>query len=143
VTGVQTCALPICSPGKVGMKVSPGMNFNDIQHDDPLPTYLALAKAIAPHHLAYLHIMRAGIGAEAALREVFPGPLLVGGGFLKGEANKFLAEGHADAIVFGSVFLANPDLVRRFERDAPLNEPDRSTFYSPGPKGYTDYPALA
>jgi N-ethylmaleimide reductase len=131
------------SPGKVGMKVSPGMNFNDIGHDDPLPTYLALAKAISAHGLAYLHVMRAGIGAEAALREAYPGTLLVGGGFRKDEANQALTEGRADAIVFGSTYVANPDLVTRFERDAPLNEPDASTFFTPGPKGYTDYPVLA
>ena len=130
------------SPGKVGMKVSPGMKFNDLQHDDPLPTYIALAKAIAPKRLAYLHVLRTGIGAEGALREAFPGTLLAGGGFLKEEANKVLAEGRADAIVFGSTYIANPDLVKRFELDAPLNQPDRSTFYSPGPKGYSDYPAL-
>jgi N-ethylmaleimide reductase len=130
------------SPGKVGIKVSPGMNFNDIRHDDPVPTYVALANAIAPLRLAYLHVMRAGIGAESALREAFPGTLLLGGGFLKDEANRALAEGRADAIVFGSTYLANPDLVKRFELDAPLNQPDKSTLYSPGPKGYTDYPAL-
>jgi N-ethylmaleimide reductase len=131
------------SPGKVGIKISPGMNFNDIQHDDPMPTYLALAKAILPLRLAYLHVMRAGIGAEAAIREVYSATLLVGGGFTKPEANQFLAEGRADAIVFGASYLANPDLVRRFELDAPLNQPDRATFYTPGPKGYTDYPALS
>ena len=131
------------SPGKVGMKVSPGMNFNDIGHDDPIPTYLALAKAIAPRRIAHLHVMRAGIGAEIALREAFPGTLLVGGGFLKDEANKVLAEGLADAIVFGSLYIANPDLVKRLERDAPFNAPDPSTFYTPGAKGYTDYPVLA
>jgi N-ethylmaleimide reductase len=131
------------SPGKVGMKVSPGMAFNDIGHEDPMPTYLALAKAIASHGPAYLHVMRTGIGAEAALREAFPGTLLVGGGFKKDEANQFLAEGRADATVFGSTYVANPDLVTRFERDAPLNAPDPSTFFSAGPKGYTDYPVLA
>jgi len=143
---VETLQLMIAaagSPGKVGMKVSPGMDFNDIQDPAPLPTYLALAQAIAPLPLAYLHVMRTGIGAEAALREVFPGTLLVGGGFLKDEANLTLAEGRADAIVFGSAYLANPDLVQRFERDAPLNAPDPSTFYTPGPKGYTDYPVLS
>jgi N-ethylmaleimide reductase len=107
-----------------------------------MPTYVALAKAIAPLGLAYLHVMRAGIGAEGVLREVFPGTLLVGGGFQKGEASRALAEGRADAIVFGSAYLANPDLVKRFERDAPLNEVDRATLYTPGAKGYTDYPAM-
>jgi N-ethylmaleimide reductase len=131
------------SPGKVGIKVSPGMAFNDIGHDDPLPTYVALAEAIAGHRIAYLHVMRTGIGAEAALRDVFAGTLLVGGGFKKDEANQFLADGLADAIVFGSAYVANPDLLTRLERDAPLNAPDPSTFFSAGPKGYTDYPALA
>jgi N-ethylmaleimide reductase len=126
------------SPGKVGMKVSPGMNFNDIQFDDPMPEHLALAKAIAPHRPAYLHVMRAGIGAETALREAFAGTLLVGGGFGKAEAERVLADGRADAIVFGTSYLANPDLVQRLERDAPLNEPDKATFYTPGAKGYTD-----
>ncbi len=131
------------SPGKVGMKVSPGMAFNDIGHDDPLPTYLALAKAVAPHNIAYLHVMRAGIGAETALREAFPGTLLVGGGFKREEANQALGEGRADAVVFGSSYVANPDLVMRLDRDLPLNAPDPSTFFSAGPKGYTDYPVLA
>lgn len=130
------------SSGKVGMKVSPGMGFNDIKHDDPLPTYVALAKAAARLSPAYLHIMRTGIGAEAALREAFTGTLLVGGGFKKDEANQFIEEGRADAIVFGSSYVANPDLVTRLEHDAPLNAPDASTFFSPGPKGYTDYPTL-
>jgi len=130
------------SPGKVGIKVSPGMNFNDIQDDDPLPTYMALARAIAAQHPAYLHVMRTGIGAEGALRSAFAGTLLVGGGFGKAEANRMIEEGRADAIVFGSSYLANPDLVKRFELDAPLNTPDQSTFYSPGAQGYTDYPVL-
>jgi len=130
------------SPGKVGMKVSPGMNFNDIQFDDPIPTFVALAEAINPQHLAYLHVMRAGIGAEKALRSAFKGTLLIGGGFQKAEANQVLAEGGADAIVFGSSYLANPDLVKRLQRDAPLNPPDAARFYTPGAKGYTDYPVL-
>ena len=131
------------SAGKIGMKISPGMKFNDVDHSDPIPTYVALAKAITPLGLAYLHVMRTGIGAESVLRTAFPGTLLLGGGFRKEEANKVLAEGGADAIVFGSTYLANPDLVTRFERDATLNAPDQTTFYTPGAKGYTDYPRLA
>jgi N-ethylmaleimide reductase len=131
------------SPGKVGIKVSPGMKFNDINDEDPLPTFVALAEAIAQHHAAYLHVMRAGIGAESALRAAFAGTLLAGGGFGRAEANQMLEEGRADAIVFGSSYLANPDLVKRLELDAPLNTPDSATFYTPGAKGYTDYPVLA
>ncbi len=131
------------SSGKVGIKVSPGMNFNDIQFSDPLPVHLALAEAISPLQPAYLHVMRTGIGAETALRGAFKGTLLVGGGYKKEEANKVLADGGAEAVVFGSSYIANPDLVARFERDAALNQPDASTFYTPGAKGYTDYPTLS
>jgi N-ethylmaleimide reductase len=142
VEALEAMIVAAGSSGKVGMKNSPGMKFNDIDHADPIPTYVALAKAIGPLRLAYLHVMRTGIGAESALRDAYPGTLLLGGGFKKEEASKAIEEGRADAIVFGSTFLANPDLVLRFERDAPLNAPDQSTFYTPGPKGYIDYPAL-
>ena len=114
------------------------MRFNGIEDDDPIPTYVALAQEIAQLNPAYLHVMRTGIGAEAALRDAFPGKLLVGGGFVKEEANRFLAEGRADAIVFGSSYIANPNLVARLEHDTPLTPPDPSTFYTPGPKGYTE-----
>lgn len=130
------------SPGKVGIKISPGVTFNDIQHDEPMPTYLALARALAPLNIAYLHVVRTGIGAAAALRDVFPGPLLVGGGFQRDDATRALAEGRAEAIAFGAPYIANPDLVTRLERDAPLATPDRSTFYTSGAQGYTDYPVL-
>jgi N-ethylmaleimide reductase len=66
----------------------------------------------------------------------------VGGGFLREEAEKTLVEGRADAIVFGTPFIANPDLVTRLELDSPLQKADPATFYSPGPQGYTDYPVL-
>lgn len=131
------------SPGRIGIKVSPGMKFNDIVDDNPIPTYLALAQALASRNLAYLHVLRTGIGAEKALREAYPGTLILGGGFLKEEADKVVQEGHADAVVFGKSYLANPDLVKRFQLDASLNAPDVATFYTPGPKGYVDYPLLA
>ena len=125
---------------RVGMKVSPGMKFNDIHDQDPIATHLALADAINGMNLAYLHVMRTGIGAEDAFRKSYSGRLLVGGGFQKAEANEMLEAGSADAIVFGTSYLANPDLVERFHQDAPLNTADQSTFYTPGPKGYIDHP---
>ena len=127
---------------RVGMKVSPGMKFNDIHDQDAMGTHLALAAAINSMNLAYLHVMRTGIGAEDALRKSYSGKLLVGGGFQKAEANEALEAGRADAIVFGTSYLANADLVERFRKDAPLNAPDQGTFYTPGPKGYLDYPLL-
>jgi len=142
VEALQAMIAAAGAAGKVGIKVSPGMPFNDLHDDNPLETHLALVKAISGFGLAYLHVMRTGIGAESTLRGAYPGTFLVGGGFLKEEANKALAAGSADAIVFGSPYLANSDLVARFAKDAPLNAPDSSTFYTPGEKGYTDYPVL-
>ncbi len=130
------------SAARVGIKVSPGMKFNDIQDEDPIPTYVVLAQALNPLGLGYLHVMRSGIGAEKALREAYSGTLLLGGAYQKEEAEKVLTEDGADGIVFGTAYLANPDLVTRFEKNAPLNVPDQATFYSPGAKGYTDYPVL-
>ena len=71
------------------------------------------------------------------------GNIVTAGGFTQESGNQALAEGWADAIAFGVPFLANPDLPERFRRHAPLNPADESTFYAPGAKGYTDYPALA
>ena len=130
------------SPGKVGIKIAPGMKFNDIVDDNPMPTYLALAKAIEPLKLAYLHVLRTGIGAETVLREAYKGTFFVGGGFQKADANQTLEKGAADAVVFGKLYLANPDLVKRFQADAALNAADPATFYTPGAKGYSDYPVL-
>jgi hypothetical protein len=78
--------------GKIGIKVSPGMKFNGLDDQDCIPAYEALAHAISPLGLAYLHVMRTGIGAEAALRKAYTGKLLVGGGFLREEAEKTLVE---------------------------------------------------
>jgi N-ethylmaleimide reductase len=133
------------SPGKVGIKISPCMPFNDIQDDEPAVTYDTLVKAIDPLNLAYLHIMRVGgdYDAPRTLRPLFHGKLLVGGGFTPETGEAALAAGDADAIVFGGLYIANPDLTARIARQAALAQPDQSTFYTPGPKGYTDYPALA
>jgi N-ethylmaleimide reductase len=142
IEALQAMIAAAGSAGKIGIKVSPGMKFNGLDDQDCIPAYEALAQAISPLGLAYLHVMRTGIGAEAALRKAYTGKLLVGGGFLREEAEKTLVEGRADAIVFGTPFIANPDLVTRLELDSPLQKADPATFYSPGPQGYTDYPVL-
>jgi N-ethylmaleimide reductase len=70
-------------------------------------------------------------------------PLIINTGFDKAKGNAVIAAGHADLVAFSVPFLANPDLVERLRRDAPLNKPDPATFYGIGPNGYTDYPVLA
>lgn len=113
--------------------------------------YLALVKELSALGLMYLHVLdHSALGAppvpaklKADLRAVFGGPFILAGGFDGASADRALIEGDADLIAMGRAFLANPDLVDRMRQKAPLNAPDPSTFYTPGAKGYTDYPTLA
>ncbi|MDE3225787.1 MAG: alkene reductase [Nitrospirota bacterium] len=138
------------SASRIGLRVSPGNTFNDIQESDPLDLYPYLAKAINPLGLAYLHVQRSGklpqqaqtFDPVALMRTHFTGPIIATGGFDRDSANELLRRGEADLIGFARPFVANPDLVRRFRSGAPLAQPDPATFYTPGPKGYIDYPRL-
>jgi N-ethylmaleimide reductase len=76
-------------------------------------------------------------------RPLYKGTLIINKGFTGETGNKVIADGDADLVAFGVPFLANPDLVERIRRQAALNAPDMATFYTPGPKGYVDYPTLA
>ena len=130
---------------RVGIKISPEMNFNDIVDANPQETYTYLVEQLRGLNLAYLHVALFGTGVDyhALLRPRFNGAYLIGGGLDQKSAEAALADGRADATVFGGAFLANPDLPERFRQGAPLNTPDQSTFYSPGAQGYTDYPFLS
>ncbi|MEN9893033.1 MAG: hypothetical protein RLY78_3328 [Pseudomonadota bacterium] len=131
--------------GRVGMKIAPEMGYNDIADATPQETYVHLVEQIQPLNLAYLHVALFGttVDYHGLLRPRFQGAYLVGGGLDQAYAEALLANGRADAAVFGSAFLANPDLPERFRRGAPLNAPDKATFFAQGAQGYTDYPALA
>ncbi|MBM3115358.1 alkene reductase [Jeongeupia naejangsanensis] len=135
----------------VGVRLSPNFVAHDIQdaESEVMATYLAAE--FAKRGLAYLHIAEpdwAG-GAplsdafRAALRSHFNGAIITCGGYSAESGEARLAGGTADAIGYGRPFIANPDLVERFRRGAPLNTPDQSTFYGGAEHGYTDYPALA
>jgi N-ethylmaleimide reductase len=130
---------------RVGIKISPEMNFNDISDAAPQATYTYLVDRLRDLNLAYLHVALFGAAVDyhALLRPRFAGAYLIGGGLDQAKAETMLSNGDADAVVFGGAFLANPDLPERFRRGTPLNAPDRSTFYSPGAQGYTDYPFLS
>jgi N-ethylmaleimide reductase len=133
-------------PSKVGIKISPAMPFNDIHDDDPVETYTTLVKAIAPMGLAYLHVLRTPPIPNIfdILRPLFPGPFAAGGAFDFASGNAALTSALADFIVFGKLFTSNPDLPERFGAGLELTPFDASTFYTPGPKGYTDFlPASA
>jgi N-ethylmaleimide reductase len=130
---------------RVGLKISPEMNFNDVSDETPQDTYTYLVKEVAKLNLAYLHVALFGtpVDYHAMLKPLFNGTYLMGGGLNQQSAQEALENGRADAVVFGGAFLANPDLPERFMQGAELNTPDKATFYSEGAQGYTDYPTLA
>lgn len=135
---------------RIGVRLSPGGTFNEINHQQSEAMTLYLAKELALRGIAYLHIAEAGLAGGPSLsaefrrdlRLSFPGRLIYCGGYTAEKAEAVIAAGIADAIAFGRLFLANPDLPERFRRNAPLNTPDESTFYGGGAEGYTDYPSL-
>lgn len=136
----------------VGIRFSPAGVFNDMHDSNPLETFGYVLRELSSAGLAYAHVTQVtaqdiahgangGVGPRE-LRPSFTGPLISAGGFTLDSGNAALREGWADAIAYGVPFLANPDLPERFAAGGALNEPDESTFYAPGPRGYTDYPAL-
>ena len=136
---------------KVGIRLSPYGVFNGTGSFDGVDAqYLALVRQLSALGLLYVHLLdHAAMGAppvpdqlKADLRAAFDGPFILAGGFDGDSAERALQEGRADLIALGRPFLANPDLVERMRTHAPLNAPDPDTFYTPGEKGYTDYPAL-
>jgi N-ethylmaleimide reductase len=137
---------------RVGIRLSPYGVFNGTgAFPEVQAQYLALAKSLSALGLLYLHLVdHEAMGAppvpadfKLKLRAGFDGLFVLSGGFDHASAEKALLDKRGDLIAFGRAFLANPDLVARMRKDAPLNAPDMATFYVPGAKGYTDYPALA
>jgi N-ethylmaleimide reductase len=126
---------------RVGVKFSPQIRFNDIEELDADEVYPYILGRVNEQSLAYVHVADGTTaGWHAKFRAHYKGVYFANGGFTRESGAELLAQGGADAIVFGTKFLANPDLPDRFKRGAELNDPDRSTFYSPGERGYVDYP---
>lgn len=134
--------------GRVGMRICPGNPFNDLHDDNPAETFAALLDEVSPKKPAYLHVIRMdpqknrGVDNIALAQRHFDGPIIVNDGFDAETAQQAIAGGQAGAVSFGRLFVANPDLVHRFRTGAPLAEMDHKTLYTPGEKGYTDYPSL-
>ena len=135
----------------VGIRFSPGGIFNDMHDSNPLETFSHVLHELNRFKLAYAHLIVSTAddlkhGAVpvplAALRKEFHGPLIVANGFNFTTATQALAEDMADAVAFGRLFIANPDLPERFRLNGPLNPLDEATLYGGARKGYTDYPAM-
>ncbi len=150
VTEALEAAVDVLGGKRVGIRIAPGFTFNDVLDDDPQETYTTLLQAIKPLNVAYIHVVtppppmshNVPEDVTALVRDNHDGVLIRNGGYDQEKAEAALKSGDADLIAFGKLFLANPDLPARFKQGAELNAWDMETFYTPGPKGYTDYPAL-
>jgi len=140
---------------KVGVRLNPSLHnaFGVTVNEDTIPTYDYIIEQLNSYNLAYLHLTEASpanyevpfIEARIAkrYRPVYKGNLIINGGFTQESGNSVIEAGKADMVAFGVPYIANPDLAERFEQNADLQQPDTSTFYTPGAKGYIDYPVLA
>ena len=149
---VARAVVEAVGPERVGVRLSPYGAFNSTgTYPEQEEQYLLLARELSSLGILYLHVLdHSAMGApavpaeyKAKLRAAFKGAFILAGGFDRAAAEKALSENRADLIAFGRPFLANPDLVERLRKGAPLNAPDMATFYTPGAKGYTDYPKMA
>jgi N-ethylmaleimide reductase len=136
---------------RTGIRISPVTPANDVSDSNPQPLFEYIVDHLNALQLVYLHVIEGATGGPrdiapfdyASLRNRFSGAYMANNGYDFELANKVLAAGEADLIAFGKLFISNPDLVERFRRGAPLNAPDKATFYGGGAKGYTDYPTLS
>jgi N-ethylmaleimide reductase len=141
---------------RVGVRLSPYGTFNDMYDSDPVALFTHVLGWLSDRHIAYAHVIEprastAGAGdavdqgapcTSAIFRRAFDGVFVSAGGYDRERAMEAVASGHADAVAFGRLFIANPDLPERLRRNAPLNPCDRGTLYGGDQKGYTDYPSL-
>lgn len=141
---------------RVGVRLTPMGRFIGMGDDTPEDTFGYIAAKLDARHLAYLHLVEPStMGTETdseydprwdaiilLMRSLYTGTLVLAGGYDQVRAERALADRRADAIAFGKLFIANPDLPERFALGAPLNEPDRSSFFGGDAHGYTDYPSL-
>jgi len=129
---------------RVGMHLAPRMDSHDMGDSDGLATFTYVGRELGNRGLAFICAREAqkpdSIGP--AIKDAFGGVYIANEGFTQESAERALADGTADAVAFGKLFIANPDLPIRFAKHAPLNPPDTKTFYAGGAAGYIDYPAL-
>ncbi|MEP9353911.1 alkene reductase [Xanthobacter sp. KR7-65] len=137
---------------RTGLRLSPVSPANGITESDPQALFNHVIEELEKRQPVYIHVVEGATGGPRdvapgfsfeELRKRYSGAWMVNNGYDLDLANTVLGEGKADLIAFGKPFIANPDLVERLRRRAPLNEVDRDTLYGGGEKGYLDYPTLA
>jgi N-ethylmaleimide reductase len=152
---ITQAAIEVWGADRVGVRLSPYGIANGSGEADPMPLYTHVVETLNPLGLAYLHFIEprsSGAGraevnwqnvpsAMVLFRPIWKGVLITAGGFTGEAAEAAIAQGHADAIAFGRIFISNPDLPRRLREGFPLTPYNRATFYGGEEAGYTDYPA--
>ncbi len=149
-------ALAVWGAGRVGVRLSPYGIFNDMRDSDPIALFTYVLSKLSAKSIAYAHIIepRSSLAGgqdgtvqnapetRSLFRDIFKGVIISAGGYGREEAIQAVQTGGADAVAFGRLFISNPDLPIRLQKNADLNSYDRATFYGGSEKGYTDYPAL-
>lgn len=142
---VVDAAIAVWGADRVGLHLAPRGDAHSMGDSTPAETFTYVAREMGKRGIAFI-FTRESLGADRLspqLKAAFGGTFIANEGFTKETAEAELQSGHADAIAFGKWFIANPDLPRRLELGAPLNEPQPATFFGSGPGGYTDYPVLS
>lgn len=146
---VLDAAISVWGADRVGLRISPLNSYNSMLDSDPVAITTYIAQQCSTRGIAYLHVMRSDFfqaqqgDVMTPARQHFQGVLISNMGYTADEAEQAISDGKLDAVAFGTSFLANPDLPARIAAKAPLNAPNPAKFYSPGPEGYTDYPAMS
>jgi hypothetical protein len=137
-------AIGVWGPGRVGVHLAPRGDSHTMGDSDPTETFGHVARELGRRGIAFLcareHQATDSLGPS--LKQAFGGVFIANEAFTGASAEAAIAAGEADAVAFGRLFIANPDLPRRLREHAPLNAPDTTTFYTAGAAGYTDYPTL-
>jgi len=139
---VTDAVISVWGADRVGMHLAPRGDAQSMGDSNPLATFSYVARELGKRNLAFI-CLREYLGNDRIgprLKEAFGGVTIANEKFTKETAEQVIAAGEADAVAFGKLFIANPDLPYRFASNIPLNEPDAATFYASGTKGYTDYP---
>lgn len=143
---VITAILEVWDAGRVGVRISPENRFNDIDDSDPQTTFNYLTEKLNNYNLAYLHVLEGDMTSAKSvvdysqIRQRFNGKYMANNGYTQAKAQTSIQLGNSDLVAFGTLYIANPDLVERFEDGSQLNVADPNTFYGGHAKGYTDYP---
>jgi len=137
-------AISVFGPGRVGMHLAPRGDAHGISDSNPEATFTYAARELGRRKLAFI-AARERVGPDSigpSLKKLFGGVFVANEAIDQVMGQQLLDEGKADAVAFGKLFIANPDLPARFAKGTPFNDPDPKTFYSHEAEGYTNYPAL-